>query len=66
MNTIQKTATATFGSVAVFNYSGVPHVAVVIGQGFGEFYIRESNYGGDFIGERTVKFNDPALVGFLP
>jgi len=65
MATIQKTASPAFGKVAVFNYSGVPHVAVVLSQGYGTFRVRESNYGGDFVSEREVSFSDASLLGFI-
>lgn len=64
MATLQKTATSTFGSVAVFDYNGLPHVAVVIGSGLDYFTITESNFGVDAVTSRMVRFDDPHLLGF--
>jgi len=54
----------TFGEVAVFDYDGVKHYAVVTGQGVGEFYIQETNYKKCQKGTRAVRFSDAALLGF--
>ena len=64
MAELQKTATSTFGKLAVFNYNGVPHVGVTLYREQDRFYMRESNYGGDFISERWVYFSDRSLLGF--
>lgn len=64
MAELQKTATKAFGSVAVFDYNGIPHVAVVTRQGYGHFTITESNFGVDAVTSREVSFSDPHLVGF--
>lgn len=65
MAEIQKTATKAFGSVAVFDYNGIPHVAVVnTVAGYGYFTITESNFGVDAVTTRDVSFTDPHLVGF--
>jgi len=66
MATLQKTATSTFGRLAVFDYNGIPHVGVTLYREQDRFYLRESNYGGDFISERWVRFDDKSLRGFLP
>jgi hypothetical protein len=64
MAEILKTATPAFGNVAVFDYNGVPHFAIVTGMGVGTFDIRESNYTRCALTERTISFADPNLVGF--
>ena len=64
MATLQKTATSTFGRLAIFDYSGLPHVGVVTRQGIGYFTITESNFGVDAVTSRQVSFSDPHLVGF--
>jgi len=65
MATLQKTATNAFGNVAVFDYNGLPHVAVVVGTSYGHFTITESNFKGDYVSSREVSFADPHLVGFV-
>lgn len=64
MATLQATAHAEFGPLAVFNYNGLPHVAVTVTQGVGYFTVKESNFEGDYVSERTVNYNDPSLIGF--
>ena len=66
MATLQKTATKALGSVAVFDYNGIPHVAVVseLRVSYGYFTITESNFGVDAVTTREVKYSDPHLVGF--
>jgi hypothetical protein len=53
-----------FGKVAVFDYDGLPHYAVVDSMGIGTFTVTETNYKRCQRTTRTIKFNDPALVGF--
>lgn len=53
-----------FGKVAVFDYDGLPHYAVVTGMGMGTFTVDETNYKRCKKTQRTIKFDDPALVGF--
>jgi hypothetical protein len=65
MAEIQKTAGTAFGNVAVFSYHGVPHVAVVTGQGIGTFTIREWNYKKCKETVRDIKFDDKNLKGFV-
>lgn len=65
MAEMQKTASKSFGNVAVFNYSGVPHVAIVTGQGMGVFYIKEWNWEPGQETTREVSFADINLLGFV-
>ncbi len=53
-----------FGKVAVFNYDGLPHYAVVESMGIGTFTVTETNYKRCQKTTRTIRFDDPALVGF--
>lgn len=53
------------GNVAVFKYPVGPHVAIVTGQGIGEFYVREYNYESCKETTRAVSFLDPHLLGFV-
>lgn len=62
---LQGRASMTMGNVAVFDYDGIPHVAVVTGQGFGYFTIREWNYDDCEETVRDVSFLDPSLLGFV-
>ncbi len=64
MATLQSTAQPAFGRVAIFNYDGVPHVAVTLSDGIGSFTVKESNFEGDWVSTRTVYYNDPSLLGF--
>ena len=64
MATLQATAKADFGVLAVFDYEGLPHVAVTIGHTETYFTVKESNFEGDWVSTRTVYFNDPNLLGF--
>lgn len=67
MVTLQKTASPAFGKLAVFDYNGIPHVAVVdtARVSYGYFTITESNFGVDAITTRNVSFADPHLLGFI-
>jgi surface antigen len=52
------------GAAALFNYSGVHHIAVVTSINEGTFSIIESNYSSCKITKRDVSYFDPALRGF--
>lgn len=65
MQEIVSGASSAFGPIAVFRYSnGLNHIAMVTGQGLGEFYIRETNFKAGKLTERTVSFEDKSLLGF--
>lgn len=52
------------GSVAVFDYKGVKHIAVVTELREKGFMIKEANYEPAKIGTRFVPWNSPSLIGF--
>lgn len=54
----------TVGSVAIFNYSGTPHLAVITAFTDDGFIVREANYKPAVIDTREISFKDKALVGF--
>lgn len=62
---IKANVSDAIGDVAVFNYSGVWHYAVVESIGYGTFKITETNFGGDYKNTRDVSFADKSLVGFF-
>ncbi len=64
MKTLQQSAGKAWGQLAVFDYNGLPHVAVTIKQGYGTFTVKESNYKAGTISTREVSFTDPHLLGF--
>lgn len=65
MATIVPNSTAKVGSIAIFNYSGLKHIAVVTSVHEGGIKISEANYEPCLTGERSVKLTDPALIGFM-
>lgn len=62
--TILNEVSKAYGPIAVFNYHGTKHYAVVEGMGEGVFYVSETNYRSCKYGEREVSFLDPFLLGF--
>lgn len=62
--TIKAGASPAFGDIAVFDYNGLQHFAVVVSMGYGTFTITESNFGRHAITSREVSFADPHLKGF--
>lgn len=52
------------GSVAVFNYSGVKHIAYVSSVNTDSFTVKEANYKPGVIGIREVSIDDRSLEGF--
>lgn len=57
-------STPNKGSVAVFDYDGVPHYGYVTELRVDGFTIREANYEPCKAGVRFVKWEDPSLKGF--
>lgn len=51
--------------VAVFNYSGTPHYAIVEEVGTSTITIVESNWNAGEITRRTVPIADQAFIGFF-
>lgn len=52
------------GVVALFNYNGTPHYALVISLGATTFRVKESNVPAGTIGERDIPYDTPSLKGF--
>lgn len=59
----QKT-TPRGGSIAVFDYSGTPHYAVVLELKNDGFIVREANYEPCKTGTRLIKWGDTHIKGF--
>lgn len=57
-------ATPEPGDVAIFQYPSAKHVAIVRSVASSTFQILESNFRRCQIGERSLPFNYPRLVGF--
>lgn len=52
------------GVVALFNYRGTPHYAIVSKlEGVG-FWVKDSNFGGCGYRTHYIKLDDPALIGY--
>lgn len=62
---INPNSDATPGSVAIFYYKGIKHVAYVTDVFDTYFYVFEANKEPCKIGTRRVDFTDPNLVGFF-
>lgn len=61
---IQPNANRHVGAVAVFKYPNVRHVAYVKEVQKDYFVVQEANFIPCFIGERNVRYDDNALLGF--
>lgn len=61
---ITRNSPPTKGSVAIFDYKGVPHYGVVTELKVDGFTIREANYEPCKTGSRFINWNDPHLRGF--
>lgn len=57
-------ASPAIGHLAIFDYDGTPHVAVITEVGEEGFEVKEANYRPCKTGERVVRWDDPSLVGF--
>ncbi len=57
-------STPAVGRVAIFNYSGVYHVAYIESLGDTGFTVREANFKPCEKDRRFIEWNDDALVGF--
>lgn len=64
MTDIFPNATATVGSLAVFQYPVLKHIAVVESISKEGVYVSEANYNAGEYGERFVYWDDAALLGF--
>lgn len=64
MASIVPNSPATVGSVAVFQYPVLKHIAVVESVSKEGVYVSEANYNAGEYGERFVYFGDSALLGF--
>lgn len=62
--TIWANLTDEISDVAVFDYDGVPHYAVVEQVHGDTFTISETNYRRCQAGVREISIDDPRLVGF--
>lgn len=61
---VRANSAPTVGSIAIFDYKGVPHFGVVQELKVDGFTIRESNFEPCKIGKRFIGWNDSALRGF--
>ena len=64
MKDITPNSTLGRGVVAILDYSGTKHVAVVESVDSDSFVVFEANYTPCMIGRRTVRKDDPQIVGF--
>lgn len=62
--TVKSGASVALGEVAVFDYNGLQHFAVVESIGYGTFSVSETNFGVHAITHRDVSFSDPHFRGF--
>lgn len=54
------------GSLVLFNYNGVGHVAAITSIGTQGFWVAEANYDRCEDGERLIKWGDKSIRGFMP
>ena len=64
MNEIIPNTTIHIGTVAIFQYSKIKHIAQVIKISENGFWIREANYEPAKISKRFIYWDDKSLVGF--
>lgn len=57
-------SSAVAGAVALFNYGGTPHYAVVEAINVGSITVSETNYHHGKFDRREVSLSDDALLGF--
>lgn len=62
---VKPNTTISEGVIAIFDYSGVKHIAIVSRITANGFAVKESNYDAGVIGTRFITWNDHALVGFF-
>lgn len=65
MADIVPNTTPAIGSVAIFQYGKLKHIALVTKLEETGFFIKEANYIPALVGTRFVKWNDPRLKGFF-
>lgn len=56
--------TPHIGAVAIFNYHGVSHVALIKKYTSKGFLVAEGNYESCKTGDRDISWDDPSLIGF--
>lgn len=64
MAEILPNTTPFVGSIAIFDYDGIKHVAVVTELNSDHFVVREANYEACKTGSRVIAYDDVALIGF--
>lgn len=64
MDQIVPNSYAFEGSVVIFDYDGVKHLAYLDRFEEDYFVVKEANYEPAKIAERNVPYNDPRIVGF--
>lgn len=64
MSKIKPNSTPHKGSIAIFDYKGIPHLALVTEVNSEGFTVREANYIPAKISTRTVDWKDKNLKGF--
>lgn len=61
---LKPNGTPAVGTVAILDYEGTMHYALITALGDAGFTVDESNYHHCEYDARTVEWNDPHLVGF--
>lgn len=64
MKDIVPTSILTDTKVAIFDYHGLKHIALVTSTEQNGFWVKEANYVAGKIGERFVKWGDKSLTGY--
>ncbi len=64
MSNIQPNTMPSVGSIAIFDYNGIEHIAVIVELNEAYFLVNEANYKPCKIGTRRVRYDDERLVGF--
>lgn len=64
MPSITPNSAPSVGSVAIFDYKGLKHVAYVVALKEEGFLVKEANFEPAKVAERLVNWNDKALEGF--
>lgn len=64
IGSITPNSTPKNGSVAIFDYKGIPHYGIVVALKVDGFKIREANYTHCKTDTRFIKWTDPNLKGF--
>lgn len=61
---IQPNTRISIGSIAIFDYDGLKHLAVITELHETYFMVKEANYEKCKSGERKIQYNDRRLKGF--